>query len=136
LEVPELVRPVIPASTKTWAICCCVVSRLVPATMVKSASSAVNVTVRVTEVATPSVSWAKAAMAENRSRLTSLIPPIVARMIFFGCHSEAGHADTDALAQEVRAFLGGQCEQAADQVALGQITLFLESFQPGLSAYE
>jgi hypothetical protein len=38
------------------------------------------------------------------------------------------------LAQEMRAFFGGQGEQAADQVALGEITLFLESFQPGLSA--
>ena len=40
----------------------------------------------------------------------------------------------DALAQEMRALFGGQGEQAADQVALGEITLFLESFQPGLSA--
>src|ERR1035438_9103766 len=48
--------------------------------------------------------------------------------------SEAAHADADAPAQEMRTFFGRQREQAADQIALGQITLFLESFQPGLSA--
>jgi hypothetical protein len=56
-------------------------------------------------------------------------------MVYLGCPLEARHTDTDALAQEVRAFLGGQCEQAADQVALGQITLFFESLQSDLSAY-
>src|ERR1035437_10395617 len=48
--------------------------------------------------------------------------------------SEASHADADAPAQEMRAFLGRQRQQAADQVALGEITLLVERFQPGLSA--
>src|ERR1035438_8732388 len=47
---------------------------------------------------------------------------------------EAAHADAHALAQEMRAFFGGQGKQAADQVALGEITLLFESFQPGASA--
>src|ERR1017187_3995963 len=48
--------------------------------------------------------------------------------------SEAAHANADAPAQEMRAFFGRQRELAADQVALGQITLLLESLQPDLSA--
>src|ERR1019366_3194939 len=51
LKVPVFERLEIPASRKIWAICCWVLSRPVPATMEKSASSAVSVTVRVTEVA-------------------------------------------------------------------------------------
>src|ERR1022692_1221719 len=43
--------------------------------MEKSAWSAVSVTVRVTEVAKPSVSWAKAAQVESRNRGRSLIHP-------------------------------------------------------------
>src|SRR5260370_42542983 len=83
--------------------------------MEKSASSAVSVTVRVTEVATPSaVNWAQAVKAESKNRPKSLI-------VFDCCTngSKAGHANTDALAQEMRTLFGGQGEQTADQVALG-----------------
>src|SRR5450756_1389920 len=73
--VPEFERPETPASRKIWAICCWVVSRPAAATMEKSAVSAVSVTVRVTEVDKPSVSWAKEMKAESKSRVKSLIYP-------------------------------------------------------------
>jgi hypothetical protein len=47
---------------------------------------------------------------------------------------QTGHTNPHALAQEIRAFFGREGEQASDQLALGEITLFLESFQPDLSA--
>jgi hypothetical protein len=49
--------------------------------------------------------------------------------------SQARHTHTDALAQEMCALFGRQCEQAADQVALGKIALTFESLQADLSAH-
>ena len=50
-------------------------------------------------------------------------------VIAYGRVLEAGPADADAFSQEVGALFRRKCEQAPDQVAVGEFTLHLQSCQ-------